>query len=234
MIRCLAFKLQISVDDAANLLDTMREYTKAFNTSAKWGFSNKTWNKLENHKATYRTVRAESKLNSSFVQCARDCACEALKSVKCKTLPKRRTFGSMRLNHNLIRVNLIHGLASISATVGRVKTTFTIPEHYKQYLEWNIRGSNLCFRDGVFYLHVSMETSDPAPVVESKVLGIDRGIVNVAVTSDNKFYNSKVVKNCRARYAKLRSELQSKGTRSAKRKLKKMSGRERERETVCD
>jgi putative transposase len=227
MIRTLAFKLQMSNNDRAKLLDTMREYTKAFNASAEWGFANRTWNKVANHNATYHEFRKTSRLNSSLVQCARDMACEALKALKCETLPKRKPFAAMRLNHNLVRVNLVHGLASLSATVGRVKTAFGIPDHYRQYLEWNIRGSTLTYRKGVFYLHIGVEAADPAVLPDAKVLGIDRGIVNIAVTSDNQFYNSGVVKNCRARYARLRAELQSKGTRSARRKLKEMSGRER-------
>jgi IS605 OrfB family transposase len=227
VIRTLAFKLQVSDQDRARLIDTMREYTKAFNASAEWGFANRTWNKVENHKATYHEFRKTSRLNSSLVQCARDTACEALKSVKFETLPKRKPYSAMRLNHNVVRVNLVHGLVSLGATVGRVKATFGIPAHYKQYIAWNIRGSTLAYQKGIFYLHVSMDTSDPAVQPDVKVLGVDRGIVNIAVSSDNKFYNSGVVKNCRAKYAKLRAELQSKGTRSARRKLKAMSRRER-------
>jgi transposase len=60
---------------------------------------------------------------------------------------------------------------------------------------------------------VSLEHNDLEPVTEFKVVGIDRGIVNIAVCSDNTFYNSKKVKNTRARYAHLRKELQSKGTK---------------------
>jgi hypothetical protein len=51
--------------------------------------------------------------------------------------------------------------------------------------------------------------------------------VNIAVCSDNRFFNSKKIKNGRARYAYLQKELQSKGTKSAKRKLKRTSGKER-------
>ncbi|HEY3273361.1 MAG TPA: transposase [Methanocella sp.] len=226
MIRTLAFKLQISKEDRTKLFNTMREYTKAFNASAEWGFANKTWNKVENHKATYRQVRANSSLPSSLVQGARDCACESLKSLKCETLPKRKSFSAMRYNQRVIRVNL-NGYATIATIAGRVKATFNIPGHYQQYLGWVIRSSTISCRRGTFYLHVSMETADPAALPGVTVLGIDRGIVNIAVSSDNRFYNSGVVKNCRARYARLRAELQSKGTRSARRKLKRMGGRER-------
>ncbi|MHC1631252.1 MAG: hypothetical protein ACXQT4_03005 [Methanotrichaceae archaeon] len=47
----------------------MRAYTKAFSASAKWGFENQTWNRVDNHKATYRTFRdAVPELPSSLVQ----------------------------------------------------------------------------------------------------------------------------------------------------------------------
>ncbi len=53
------------------------------------------------------------------------------------------------------------------------------------------------------------------------------GVNNIAVCSDNTFYNSKELKNIKGKYQHLKGELQSKGTRSAKRKLKKISERER-------
>jgi len=229
VIRCLAFKLRTSVEDGAKLLDTMREYTKAFNTCAKWGFENHTWNKVENHKATYKLIRESGSLPSSLVQGARDCACEALKAEKCKTLPKRKLFASMRYNQRVATVNMIHGIATIATTGGRVKAAFHVPDSYLPYLGWTVKGSTLSYRRDTkdFYLHVSIEAANPAVVSDIKVLGIDRGIKNIAVCSDNKFFNGKAVKNVRGEYAKLRAELQSKGTRSAKRKLKEMSGRER-------
>ncbi len=229
MIRCLTFKLRVSEEDAAKLLDTMREYTKAFNTSAKWGFDGHTWNKVENHKATYRVVRESSDLPSSLVQGARDCACESLKSMKCETLPERRPLAAMRYNHRVATVNMLQGIATLATVAGRIKASFHVPDNYGPYLGWNIRSSTVSYRRDTkdFYLHVSIETGDPAIVNDVKVLGIDRGINNIAVCSDNTFFNSKAVKNVRAHYAKLRAELQSKGTPSARRKLKKVSGRER-------
>jgi transposase len=126
-------------------------------------------------------------------------------------------------------VNLVHGLATIASTEGRIKATFFVPSHYRDYLSWTIKSSTISYdrRNEVFYLHVSLEHNDPEKVEDLKVLGIDRGIVNLAVCSDNTFFNSKKIKSRRAQYAYLRKELQSKGTKSAKRKLKRMAGKER-------
>ncbi len=230
VIRTITFKLQLPGGGPPALLDTMRAYTTAFSTSAQWGFENHTWNKVENHKATYKAVReAVPDLPSSLVQGARDCACEALKAVKCKTVPERKPLAAMRYNQRVITVNLIHGIATIASVKGRIKAAFPISEYHRQYLSWTVTSSTLsCDRKKrVFYLHISMEHPDVKPVKEIRVLGIDRGIVNVAVCSNNTFFNSKHVKNTRAKYAHLRKELQSKGTRAAKRKLRKIARRER-------
>lgn len=230
VIRTITFKLWLPEGGSSALLNTMKAYSVAFSTSAQWEFENQTWNKVENHKATYKVVRESvPDLPSSLVQGARDCACEALKAIKCKTAPERKPFAAMRYNRRVITVNLVHGLATIASVNGRIKATFPISEYHRQYLSWKVTSSTISYdrRMKVFYLHISMEHPDVVPVQEVKVLGIDRGIVNIAVCSDNVFFNSKQVKNIRSKYAYLRQELQSKGTRSAKRKLRKIAGRER-------
>lgn len=169
---------------------------------------------MENHKATYQAVReAVPDLPSSLVQGARDCACEALKASRCKSLPEQKPLAAMRYNQRVITVNLIHGIATIASVQGRIKATFPISEYHRQYLSWTVTSSTVSYdqRKGVFYLHISMDHPDVEPVQEVRVLGIDRGIVNVAVCSDNSFFNSRRVKNVRAKYAHLRTELQSKG-----------------------
>ena len=139
------------------------------------------------------------------------------------------------VNHSLLfdiirrvhKINLIKQNVSLSSVKGRVTATFSIPEYYKQYLEWEFKTSTLRYnkQQNVFYLHVVIHKPSPEPV-GNKVLGIDRGIVNIAVTSNNHFFNSKPIKNVRAKYAFLRAKLQSKGTKSAKKLLRKISRKE--------
>ena len=91
----------------------MRAYAEAFSISAKWGYDNQSWNRVDNHNATYKLTRQSiPDLPSSLVQGARDCACEALKAVKCETLPERKPLSAMRYNQRVITVNLIQGLAT--------------------------------------------------------------------------------------------------------------------------
>jgi putative transposase len=84
-----------------------------------------------------------------------------------------------------------------------------------------------------FYLLVSLsiEVADPTPEAQTEVVGIDVGIRYLAVTVTLKgassFHSGSGVVPKANHYARLRKRLQKKGTRSATRRLVKLSGRER-------
>ena len=64
--------------------------------------------------------------------------------------------------------------------------------------------------------------------------GVDLGIKNIATTSDDKNYAGDAVKQKRIANAKHRMRLQKRGTRSARRRLKKTSGKERRFQRVVN
>jgi putative transposase len=77
------------------------------------------------------------------------------------------------------------------------------------------------------YLNAQVEQPDPEPIAGDKWIGVDLGINNIAVCSDNTFWQSGPVKAVKGKYQYLRSKIQSIGTRSAKRNLQIISGQER-------
>ena len=90
-----------------------------------------------------------------------------------------------------------------------------------------IRGqADLIYRDGRFFLAVVVDVSEPPPLQPDDWLGVDLGIVNLAADSDGQTYSGAHVNGLRKRHAKLRQRLQKKGTKSAKRLLKKRRRRE--------
>ena len=86
--------------------------------------------------------------------------------------------------------------------------------------------SDLIYRKGVFYLIVVVDVPDKSEYDAIDALGIDLGIEHIAVDS-KEIFESKKVEDTRHRYSRLRSDLQHVGTKSAKRKLKRLSGKER-------
>ncbi|MGC8692247.1 MAG: transposase, partial [Thermoplasmata archaeon] len=76
-------------------------------------------------------------------------------------------------------------------------------------------------------VQVKMPDKEVIKKEDVKVLGIDRGIKNIAVLSNNIFFNSKHLREVKGRYQYLKRRLQHLGACSAHRKLKKISGRKR-------
>ena len=228
MEKTIKFKLKMSNESKETLRQTMVLSNQVFNEIARYGFEKHTCSKVSVHHATYYGIREKHpELPCSILQGIRDVACEALKGVELKICPTSKPFSAIRYNKRVHKINLLKQSVSLSSIKGRVTAAFSIPEYYRQYLEWDFKTSTLRYnrQQDTFYLHVVIHKPSPEPVGD-KVLGIDRGIVNIAVTSNNRFFNSKPVKNVRAKYAFLRAKLQSKGTKSAKKLLRKISRKE--------
>ncbi|MGO5385874.1 transposase, partial [Ligilactobacillus salivarius] len=83
-----------------------------------------------------------------------------------------------------------------------------------------------------WFLHipVTIETDDWEKEHNQHIIGLDRGLRQIVTSYDEKgktsFKNGKAIAYKRREYAYLRSQLQSKGTKSAKRKLKRLSQKE--------
>lgn len=226
--RTIRLKLNVSEKDKETLKKTMNLFNEAFNEVAKYGFENRTHSKVAIHNVTYYQIREKyPELPSSLVQGARDVACEALKGVKLKTLPFAKPFSSIRYNQRVITYYLKYGKVSLATINGRINATFDVPEYYREYMIWEVRSSSLKYdrRKDIFFLNITIRKNSPESSGD-KVLGIDRGIVNIAVCSNNVFFNGKQIKNVRGKYAFLRKKLQSRGTKSAKRLLRKISRKE--------
>jgi putative transposase len=84
-----------------------------------------------------------------------------------------------------------------------------------------------------FYLLITLEVevADPTPETHKDVVGVDVGQRYLAVSTDTSnhttFYSGKAVRAKADHYARLTKRLQKKGTRSARRRLVVISGRER-------
>lgn len=118
---------------------------------------------------------------------------------------------------------------SIWTVAGRIKDVpFTgKPEHLALIAAHRQGETDLVFNNGAFYLAAALEM-DPAPLntAPAGFLGVDLGIVNIATTSDGDNWSGGAVTARRKKNTRLRSRLQAKGTRSAKRLLKKRSKKE--------
>jgi IS605 OrfB family transposase len=87
--------------------------------------------------------------------------------------------------------------------------------------------SDLIQRDGTFYLIATCDVPErPLNENPAEFLGVDLGIVNIATTSDGTRHAGRGLNRHRKRQLDLRKKLQAKGTKSAKRLLKKRARKE--------
>ena len=117
---------------------------------------------------------------------------------------------------------------SIMTLQGRLRLATRIGEYQKARFD-RVQGQrDSIYRNGVFYIIVVVDAPDKSEYIPIGVLGIDLGIENIAVDSDRQIFESKKVENTRQRYSRLRLHLQHVTTyNQQKRKLKKLSGKER-------
>lgn len=220
----LMVKLQPTLEQFSALLETMERFNAACNNIADVAFRERTANKIRLQKLIYYNIRAHFGLPAQMTVRAISKVAEAYKRDRSKR-PSFRPHGAIVYDQRVLswkgpdRVSILtlHGRQLIPVIFGG----------YQAARLKHIRGQcDLIYRDGVFYLAVTVDLPEPPLLEATNVLGVDLGIVNIAADSDGAIYSGGQVNGLRKRHAKLRTRLQARGTKSAKHLLKKRSRKE--------
>ena len=117
---------------------------------------------------------------------------------------------------------------SIWTTAGQVGwIRFACPGAQYERLTRHRKGEpDLLYRDGMWFLHPTCGIPGPPVTEPAGFTGVDPGIANIATTGDGTRHSGKYLSHMRHRHLRLRRRLQRKGTRSAKRLLRKRSRNE--------
>jgi putative transposase len=85
---------------------------------------------------------------------------------------------------------------------------------------------DLIYRGGRFFLYATVEMPDTVPIDPVDWLGVDLGIVNLATDSDGASFSGADTERVRRKYGGRRQGLNKRGTKSARRRLRKIRRRE--------
>ena len=142
--------------------------------------------------------------------------------------PVSKGLTSVRYDARSFNIDFKTRTISFSSINTRQRIQFDLNPYYAQYYTGKVCSADLCWhkRNKKFFFHVVLEFNDPILPEPSKVLGVDLGLNNLAVSSDGNFYLKHSMRDHVSRYQGLRSRLQGKGTPSSIRHLKALSGRE--------
>lgn len=225
-------KIQLKVDPIT-FKPTIDAYTKAFNYVCYLAWNNQEFNGVKLHHLTYHQIRQDTNLKSQLVISSRVKATETLASIiaikkkgKKVSCPESKQC-SIRYDDRSLSINFEKNTINILTLNGRVKIPICVPKYFKKYLNWKRCSADLVQIKGKTFLHIVFEREVDDIVPNGKFVGVDRGIKKLAVISDNRFFGGGHIKHVSRRYEKLRSSLQSKGTKSSKRHLRKISQSER-------
>ena len=217
-------KVNADKEQHEKLLRTMHRFNDACNNIANIAYKNKCANKFKLQKIVYYPIREQYGLSAQMTVRAISKVVEAYKRDK-KIKPTFRQDGAMVYDQRILSWKGIDRV-SILTLDGRIKLPIVFGQYQAARLH-RIRGQvDLIYRDGTFYLGVIVDVPEADMIKPVGVLGVDMGIVNIAVDSDGVTYSGKEMDRVRERIESLKADLQKCGTKSAKRHLKKISGRE--------
>ena len=214
------------------LLDTMKQYSQSMQMVVDCGWDEGIYFKRDLHDLTYYSIRENSNLPAQLVCSSRDKACEILKAQnrrKTPTKPKIKDIMTIRYDARSFTFKTTY--LSLVSIKGRIKIPLEIPEYFWKYLDWKVCSADLIFdRKKRMFINIVFSRDINIDAISSrngKTIGVDVGINQVAVTSNRQFFNARQIKSKRIKYKRLRAKLQSKGTRSSKRLLKKLGTKEK-------
>ncbi len=225
MKQTMLLKLAPTIEQQHALLETMHAFNASATYVAQVAFAEKSANKFALQKLVYGELRTTYKLPAQLAIRCISKAVEAYKRDK-SIQPRFRPEGAIVYDP---RVMAFKGLTTVSLLTlqGRVRVPFLCGA-YQQARMAAINGqADLIYRKGSFYLAVTLDVPTPEPQEASTTLGVDLGIVNLATDSEGESFSGEQVEKVRQRHHALRQRLQKRGTKSAKRHLKKLSGKER-------
>ena len=231
-------KIQVSVTDShkALLNETMSIYREACNYVSDYIFQTHDLKQFSINKALYSVLRERFGLKSQMTQ-------SVFKTViaKYKTILENQNKwikpSFKKPQYDLVwnrDYSLTQNRFSVNTLNGRIKLPYfdNGMEKYFDRTIYKFGTAKLVKKHGKYFLHIPVTCN----IEESKisdicnVVGIDRGINFVVATYDSKhksgFVSGKSIKQKRAKYSKLRKELQMRRTSSARRRLKAIGQRE--------
>ena len=180
------------------------------------------------HALVYEPIREKypSIPAQSVIKMYKD-AISNLRSCKRKSCPVRYN-PSMRLDKRLYSK-----LTPTSISLPSSKKNKRVVVKFQTYDKFNELAEQYTMTDPLIFMKnneiwLSVTFNVPAkPVTEESYLGVDLGIRRIFTTSDGLSYKGKELNGLKRKIRYNRRKLQSKGTKSAKRKLKKISNKEK-------
>lgn len=219
-------KLTANRQQGAALKQTLVRANECCDWLSEQAWKSKQFQKFAIQKASYARARTKFGLTAQVVI---RCIAKVADAYNLDKNTKRsfRPAGSISYDDRILSWRLEAQTVSIWTLAGRLKLPFVAGPKQIALLATRQGESDLILHKGAFYLAAVCNATEEAPEDVADFLGLDLGVAAISTDSDGQQYSGKTVKGVRHRHRRLRAKLQKIGSKSAKRRLKHMSGSER-------
>jgi len=226
----LQIKLLSTEEQSKFLLNTIKEANKACNIISDIAWDKQIFNQFKLHHECYHLIRNCIKLSAEIViRCISKVADSYKINKKVKSVFK--PLGGITYDSRILSYRP-NNIISIWTTEGRIKIPFVC--HNTKYLPYIKGEADLVFKKDKYYIFQTVEVPEDKITNVEEFIGCDFGQTDIVSLSDRTNYNSKQLKEIRKKYSKIRTSVQSKGTKGSKKLLKRLSGREHRFVTITN
>ena len=220
-------RLNLTPEQATYLLQTLEAANALCSHISQFAWDKKIFSAFNLHKALYHQLRSETGITAQVVVRMFAKVADAYKLDK----KRKRSFkphGAIAYDDRILHWYPGSSAVSIWSVGGRLHIPYSAGERQKELLQYQQGETDLVYTKTTkeFFLLATCDIPDPDQRQTDEALGIDMGVTNIAVSSDGDRFSSEAIEYTRKRYAKLRKALQKIGSKSAKRHLKKLLGRQ--------
>lgn len=219
-------KLIVPLDFRGEIDRTMEGFADACNQILEVAKRENCWNTTKLHHLVYKPVREATLLKANHV-------CQAIRRVigNAKAVKQVHKFRPTSINLDVRTFVYKEATQSAGVTLmcGRVEFKLSIGGYQIALL----RGQTLTSatlnktKRGDYFINFVVNIPTQPTGKTPRVIGVDLGRRDIATTSTGESLSGKQIQSVRDQYSKVRANVQSKRTRSSRRLLRRLSGRER-------
>lgn len=226
----LKIKLLPTNEQVTLLLETIKEANAVCDVISNVAWQDKIFNNFKLHHKIYHSHKATFQLSSQMLirQIAK--VTDAYKLDK-KTKRTFRPLGSIAYDSRIMTYKT-NNVVSLWCIGGRQKINFVC--HNPDYMPYIKGEADLVYKKGKFYLFQTVDVPEEDVEDVEEFVGCDFGLTDIVVTSDGVKHSADGLNKYREHRQKVRSSIQSKGTRNSRKLLKRLSGKEKTHASIVN
>lgn len=222
-------RLTVTPEQGAVLRAAMASMNAASNEAAAAGFAAGEFRQVSIHHRCYRSLRERFNLPAQMAVRAIAKAVSVFARDR-RRAPVFRAGGAVGYDARMLTHRPQSRSVSILTLDGRLELPYSVGPHRAEAVGGRWGEAKLVARGATstptFYLLVAVEVAEPTQISPKTTLGVDLGVNTLAALSTGETFAGDAITACRERYTRRRATLQAKETKSSRRRLRQLSGRE--------